>query len=110
MRSSYLLVNQSQSDIQAEQGQSDIRINRSRFDIWVPRIQSNIRNATSIATPEYSGETTSPRAAKQLRSCVCKPSERLQRLLPGQSAQRQSSSLRQSGRRALPQRQMQPQR
>ncbi len=59
MRSSYLLVNQSQSDIQAEQGQSDIRINRSRFDIWVPRIQSNIRNATSIATPEYSGETTS---------------------------------------------------
>lgn len=50
MRSSYLLVNQSQSDI---------RINRNRFDIWVPRIQSNIRNATSIATPEYSGETTS---------------------------------------------------
>ena len=36
MRSSYLLVNQSQSDIQAEQGQSDIRINRSRFDTWVP--------------------------------------------------------------------------
>ena len=43
MRSSYLLVNQSQSDI---------RINRNRFDIWVPRIQPNIRNATSIATPE----------------------------------------------------------
>lgn len=59
MRSSYLLVNQSQSDIQANQSQSDIRINRNRFDIWVPRIQSNIRNATSIATPEYSGETTS---------------------------------------------------
>lgn len=36
MRSSYLLVNQSQSDIQANQSQSDIRINRSRFDIWVP--------------------------------------------------------------------------
>lgn len=52
MRSSYLLVNQSQSDIQANQSQSDIRINRNRFDIWVPRIQSNIRNATSIATPE----------------------------------------------------------
>lgn len=70
MRSSYLLVNQSQSDIQAEQGQSDIRINRSRFDIWVPRIQSNIRNATSIATPEHSGETTSPtgrKTASQLR-------------------------------------------
>ena len=69
MRSSYLLVNQSQSDIQAEQGQSDIRI-RSRFDIWVPRIQSNIRNATSIATPEYSGETTSltgRKTASQLR-------------------------------------------
>lgn len=36
MRSSYLLVNQSQSDIQANQSQSDIRINRSRFYIWVP--------------------------------------------------------------------------
>lgn len=61
MRSSYLLVNQSQSDIQ---------INRNRFDIWVPRIQSNIRNATSIATPEYSGETTSltgRKTASQLR-------------------------------------------
>lgn len=61
MRSSYLLVNQSQSDI---------RINRNRFDIWVPRIQSNIRNATSIATPEYSGETTSltgRKTASQLR-------------------------------------------
>ena len=61
MRSSYLLVNQSQSDI---------RINRSRFDIWVPRIQSNIRNATSIASPEYSGETTSltgRKTASQLR-------------------------------------------
>ncbi len=61
MRSSYLLVNQSQSDI---------RINRNRFDIWVPRIQSNIRNATSIATPEYSDETTSltgRKTASQLR-------------------------------------------
>ena len=61
MRSSYLLVNQSQSDI---------RINRNRFGIWVPRIQSNIRNATSIATPEYSGETTSltgRKTASQLR-------------------------------------------
>lgn len=61
MRSSYLLVNQSQSDI---------RINRNRFYIWVPRIQSNIRNATSIATPEYSGETTSltgRKTASQLR-------------------------------------------
>ena len=61
MRSSYLLVNQSQSDIQAEQSQFDIRINRSR---------SNIRNATSIATPDYSGETTSPtgrKRASQLR-------------------------------------------
>lgn len=70
MRSSYLLVNQRQSDIQAEQSQFDIRINRSRFDIQVPRIQSNIRNATSIATPDYSGETTSPtgrKRASQLR-------------------------------------------
>ena len=70
MRSSYLLVNQSQSDIQAEQGQSDIRINRNRFDIWVPRIQSNIRNATSIDTPEHSGKTTSltgRKTASQLR-------------------------------------------
>ena len=61
MRSSYLLVNQSQSDI---------RINRNRFDIRVPRIQSNIRNATSIATPEHSGETTSltgRKTASQLR-------------------------------------------
>lgn len=70
MRSSYLLVNQSQSDIQANQSQSDIRINRNRFDIWVPRIQSNIRNAISIATPEHSGETTSltgRKTASQLR-------------------------------------------
>lgn len=67
MRSSYLLVNQSQSDIQAEQSQSDIRINRSRFDIRVPRIQSNIRNATSIATPSTQAKRPASRAAKQLR-------------------------------------------
>lgn len=79
MRSSYLAVNQGQSDIQVgqcqsdiqiKQGKSDIRINRSRFDIRVPRIQSDIRNITSIATPEYSGETTSlagRKTASQLR-------------------------------------------
>lgn len=62
MRSSYLAVNQ---------GQSDIRINRSQFDIWGS--SNSVRYSqyiTSIATPEYSGETTSlagRKTASQLR-------------------------------------------
>lgn len=85
MRSSYLVVDQAQLDAQVELGQSDIqieqcqsdakveldlsdtRIDRSQFDIWVRQSQSDIRNTTSIATPECLDETTTSRAAMQLR-------------------------------------------
>ena len=76
MRSSYLAVDQAQSDAKVEQCQSDAkveldlsdtRINRSQSEIQVRQSQSYIRNTTSIAMPECLDETITSRAVMQLR-------------------------------------------